>query len=310
MTDCLPISADISKTQLLQIAATVESGTQHPLAIAIQNAASDQNLQSLEASNFYTKAGFGISAIVTDSRQTAAAQVSIGNLAWMHQNKCTVDSQASETAEALAREGKTVVLVARNQQLIGLLGISDTLRPEAAETVRQLQAMNLDVQILSGDRQAAAVAIAAQLNLSPSQLQAGVSPEGKVDAIRKLQANGHRVGLVGDGINDAPALVQADVGIALNSGTDVAMETADIVLMGNSLTDAIAAIHLSRRTFNKIRQNLAWAFTYNLICIPLAAGVFLPAFGLYLSPGFAGGLMALSSVTVVLNSLLLRLESQ
>ncbi|MEL6408749.1 MAG: HAD-IC family P-type ATPase, partial [Chloroflexota bacterium] len=162
---------------------------------------------------------------------------------------------------------------------------------------------------LSGDRQAAATAIATQLNLSPAQVQADVSPEGKVNAIQKLQAEGHRVGLVGDGINDAPALVQADVGIALNSGTEVAMETADIVLMGNSLRDAIAAIHLSRRTFNKIRQNLAWAFTYNLICIPLAAGAFLPAFGLSLSPGFAGGLMALSSVTVVLNSLLLRLES-
>ncbi|MEO1386037.1 MAG: heavy metal translocating P-type ATPase [Cyanobacteria bacterium J06634_6] len=313
VTDCLSLSPDISDMKLLQIAATVEGGTQHPLAIAIQTAASEQSLTPLPADNFYTKAGFGISATLNnsqqDSKRSNLVRVSIGNSTWMQQNECKIDSQTSETAEAFAKEGKTVVFVAQNQQLIGLIGISDRLRPEAADTIRQLQAMGLNVQILSGDRQAAATAIATQLNLSPAQVQADVSPEGKVTAIQKLQADGHRVGLVGDGINDAPALVQADVGIALNSGTEVAMETADIVLMGNSLGDAIAAIHLSRRTFNKIRQNLAWAFTYNLICIPLAAGAFLPAFGLSLSPGFAGGLMALSSVTVVLNSLLLRLES-
>jgi P-type Cu2+ transporter len=182
------------------------------------------------------------------------------------------------------------------------------LRSDAIETVDGLQQLNLSVQILSGDSAAATNAIAQQLGLAPGQIQAEVTPQGKVDAIAALQKAGHRVGLVGDGINDAPALAQADVGIALNSGTDVAMETADIVLMGDALVDVLAAIQLSRATFNTIRQNLIWAFAYNLICIPLAAGAFLPAFGLSLNPGFAGGLMALSSVTVVLNSLLLKVR--
>ena len=309
VTDCLPLTDSISAEQLLQTAAAVEQGTQHPLAIAIQQAAEEKALPRLNAHQFHTEAGSGISATLTRETTLQSIPTYLGNEAWMTQNGCTVDSETASTANTLASSGKTVVFVGQNKRLVGLIGVSDTLRPEAVETIKALQAQGMQVQILSGDRAEAVGAIAQQLQLPPEQTQGEISPEGKLNAIAQLQKAGHRVGLVGDGINDAPALSQADIGIALGSGTEVAMETADIVLMGNSLTDVLAAIRLSQNTFNKIRQNLAWAFTYNLICIPLAAGAFLPAFGISLNPGFAGGLMALSSVTVVINSLLLRLRA-
>ncbi len=313
VTDCLPLSPTFSADQLLQIAATVESGTRHPLGVAIQQAAAQKKLDLLSADNFQTQAGFGIAAKVTipssDRPQTPgsySADCLIGNLAWMEKNNCSIDHSVREAASVLGEAGKTAVLIAQNQQLIGLVGVSDALRPEAAKTVQRLQSLGLAVQILSGDTQSTANAVAQQLGLATEQVRAEVTPQAKVEAIAALQEAGHLVGLVGDGINDAPALAQADIGIALNSGTEAALETADIVLMGDTLADVVTAIQLSQATFNKIRQNLLWAFAYNLICIPLAAGVFLPTFGLSLNPGFAGGLMALSSVTVVVNSLLLK----
>ena len=312
VTNCLPLGADISEDQLLQIAATVEKGTQHPLAIAIQQAAEDKQLPVLSAEQFYTEAGLGVSAMLANAEASDDVDMPtyLGKEAWMVQNGTVVEPEVAAIADKLANDGKTVVFVGQNQRLIGLIGVLDTLRPEAVETVEALQSMGVQVKILSGDRKAAVGAIAQQLHLTPAQTKAEVSPQGKLNAISQLQAAGHCVGVVGDGINDAPALSQANVGIALNSGTEVAMETADIVLMGNRLTDVIAAIQLSQNTFNTIRQNLAWAFGYNLVCIPLAAGAVLPAFGLSLNPGFAGGLMALSSVTVVVNSLLLRRKAK
>ena len=322
VTDCLPLSSSWSQNQLLQIAATIESGTRHPLGIAIQKAAKLQNLDFLPAAAFSTQAGFGACASIdlidlTDADDLADedaprdVQFFIGNLAWMQKNGFSVESELQATADTLGQAGKTAVYIAQAQpsgSIIGLIGVADTLRAEAVSTIKQLQAMGMSIRILSGDSVAAAQAIARQINLPISQVQAEVTPQGKVEAVAALQLAHHRIGFVGDGINDAPALAQADVGIALNSGTEVAMATADIVLMGDSLTDVIAAIQLSRNTFNKIRQNLLWAFAYNLICIPLAAGALLPAFGLSLSPGLAGGLMALSSVTVVANSLLLKTQ--
>ncbi len=327
LTDCLSFVPTLSGDQLLQIAATVESGTRHPLGVAIQQAAAEKNLSLLSASDFHTQAGCGIAATldINGLNRTSldvdnpegSNRFYLGNFAWMIENGCARDPDALEAgsnrtyadlANALGELGKTAIFVAQDTQITGLMGVADTLRPDAVETVNRLRSLGLIVQILSGDSLAATMAIAQQLGLTPDQVQAEVTPQGKVDAIIALQKAGDRVGLVGDGINDAPALAQADVGIALNSGTDVAMETADIVLMGNALSDVLAAINLSRATFNKIRQNLTWAFAYNLVCIPLAAGAFLPAFGLSLNPGLAGGLMALSSVTVVLNSLLLKLR--
>lgn len=307
VSDCLPVNElDISDDQLLQIAATVESGTRHPLGVAIQQAAQQRALELLPAEHFQTEAGLGIAATVQVAEEQLPARFFLGNAVWMENNGCLIDAKVRSQADALGNAGKTSVFIAKGDQLVGLIGVTDVLRTEAKETIDRLQSMGLDVRILSGDTVAAARAIAQQLTLGAEQVQAEVTPEGKVDAIAQLKREQRLVGFVGDGINDAPALASADVGIALNSGTDVAMETADIVLMGDSLADVPAAISLSRNTVNKIRQNLVWAFLYNLICIPLAAGAFLPGFGLSLNPALSGGLMAISSLTVVLNSLLLR----
>ena len=326
MTDCLPVESSseeavaqtlaLSSDELLQIAATLESGTNHPIGTAIERAARDRELPLLPAKDFRTEAGFGTTALVAIPKpdangvanSDARTTVCIGNSAWMYQNNCPVDPLAQKTAERLASAGKTAVFLAVEDRLVGVIGVADTLRPDAAQTLEDLRSLGLDLRILSGDSTIAAQAIAQQLTLSTDCVQAEVTPAGKVSAIAALQEAGHKVGLVGDGINDAPALAQADVGIALGSGTEVAMETADIVLMNDHLSNVLSALQLSRATFNKIRQNLIWAFAYNLICIPLAAGAFLPAFGLALNPGFAGGLMALSSITVVVNSLLLRVQ--
>ncbi len=329
LTDCLPVNKSVEKSadvecqpftlssdELLQIAATVESGTRHPVGNAIERAAREQALSLLPAQNFTTEAGFGIAAEVeltqlphqTPTRFEKQHRVCVGNAAWMNQNDCQIDPSLQREANTLEKAGKTVVFIAVGSQLVGLIGVADQLRPDAVQTVKDLRSLGLAVQILSGDSIAAAQAIAQPLNLAPEQIKAEITPQGKLKAIAQLQKAGHKVGLVGDGINDAPALAQADVGIALGSGTEVAMETADIVLMTDQLSNVISALRLSRATFNKIRQNLAWAFTYNLICIPLAAGAFLPTFGLSLNPGFAGGLMALSSVIVVVNSLLLKAQ--
>ncbi|MEO1400298.1 MAG: heavy metal translocating P-type ATPase [Cyanobacteria bacterium J06635_1] len=300
VSDCISLEQNWSEANLLQLAATVESGTHHPLAVAIRQAAKNQGLPLLRASEFATKAGFGTVA------QIDHQWVRLGNQNWLTQAEIPLDDAAIQTAQRLSQTGKTVVYVAVDNRLAGLIAVSDPLRESARDTVDRLQQMGLTVHILSGDRKAAADAIATQLSLPSEQVQAEVTPEGKVQAVAQFQTAGHRVGFVGDGINDAPALAQADIGIALNSGTEAAMETADIVLMRDSLTDVAEALHLSRATFDKIRQNLAWAFTYNLVCIPLAAGALLPVAGISLNPGFAGGFMAFSSVSVVVNSLLLR----
>jgi Cu2+-exporting ATPase len=189
---------------------------------------------------------------------------------------------------------------------VGYLAIADQLRPEAASVVQHLQGRGLTVQLLSGDRSTVAQAIAAQVNLPAEQVIAEASPQQKVSTIQALQSAGHTVALVGDGLNDAPALAQADVGISLQGSTDIAVDTADVILMANHLSGLLETLDLSRATVHKIRQNLAWAFAYNLIAIPLAAGILLPSLGTSLSPAAAGGLMAFSSVTVVVNSLLLR----
>lgn len=304
LTDTVPLDPAIGPEQLLQLAATVESGTRHPLAIAVQQAAQQQDLPLLPADQFETVPGLGVGAEV--SWQGEQKRCLLGNQAWMEAQQVPLTAAAQSQLEALAAAGKTAVYLAWDQALVGILAAADQLRPDALEAVQQLQARSLSVQILTGDKQAAGQAIAAQLAIAPEQVIAEVTPQGKVAALMALQAAGHCVALVGDGINDAPALVQADVGISLTSGTDIALEAADIVLMRDQLAGVIEAIDLSRATFNKIRQNLIWAFAYNLVSLPLAAGLLLPSLGLSLTPAIAGGLMAFSSVTVVVNSLLLR----
>jgi P-type Cu2+ transporter len=319
VTDCLLIegSATGNSQSLLQLAAAVESGTHHPLAKAIQQEALKQQLSIPEAVDFHTEPGLGVSAVVEDT------VVLLGNWDWLSWHGIAISETAQQIAENLATDGKTVVCVAVGGTLAGLIAVSDTLRPDAQSTVDKLRQMGLRVMLLSGDRQEAANAIAKQLGLDSADVIAGVPPAKKAAAIQalqgqeiqregipnpksKIQNSKSVVAMVGDGINDAPALSQADVGIALHSGTDVAMETAEIVLMRDRLNDVVESIQLSRATFNKIRQNLFWAFVYNTVGIPLAAGVLFPSLGFVLNPSGAAALMAFSSVSVVTNSILLR----
>ena len=300
-------SLAISSSSLLQLAATVESGTRHPLALAIQQQAQQQAIALLPAQDFLTVPGFGVAAMVqcTDDGNQSPQRVLLGTADWLMQNEIAIAQSIQAQAKTLAAAGKTVVYVALAGSVVGLIAVADVLRSDAIATVTKLRQMGLTVKMLTGDQSDTAIAIAQLLDISPADTLANIRPDGKADAIAQLQAQGCTVAMVGDGINDAPALAQADVGIALHSGTDVATETAGIILMRDRLLDVVEAIHLSRATFNKIRQNLFWAFAYNLIGIPLAAGLLLPSYGVLLSPAAAGAMMAFSSVSVVTNSLLL-----
>ncbi|KST63933.1 heavy metal translocating P-type ATPase [Mastigocoleus testarum] len=294
------LSPVLDSQSLLKLAAAVESGTVHPFATAIINAAQQQNLTIPVATDFRTEPGLGVSGVVEEK------SVLLGNKAWLELHGIVVDQTLSQAVENFTKNGKTVVYVAVNYAIVGIFAISDVVREDAVSVVEQLQQMNLRVMLLSGDTPEVAIALGRQLSLDDSDIIAGVMPGEKAEVIESLQNNQKHVGMVGDGINDAPALSQADVGIALHSGTDVAMETADIVLMRDSLNDVVESIRFSRATFNKIRQNLFWAFAYNTLGIPLAAGILLPSFNFVLTPAGAAALMAFSSVSVVTNSLLLR----
>jgi len=306
VTDCIPKQIPptlletgdeqtINTEKLLQLAASVEQGTNHPLALAILDAAKQQNLPLLSAEDFHTEPGLGISAMVE------GRSVVVGTAEWLTQHGVEVNIPETELFA-----GKTVVYVAEAGQLLGSIALKDRLRPDAKETVDRLRQMGLRVVMLTGDRIETARAIGQQLGLNNNDIFAGVLPGAKANAIAGLQTADHQVAMVGDGINDAPALAIADIGISLHGGTDVAVETAGIVLMRNCLTDVVKSIQLSRATFNKIRQNLFWALAYNSLGIPIAAGVLLPLWGIILSPAAAGAMMAFSSVSVVTNSLLLR----
>jgi Cu2+-exporting ATPase len=312
VTDCLPypqVDHLLDASTLIRLAATVESGTRHPLAVAIQSQAQQQGLELLPAQDFLTVPGQGVAATVSLSNDPNAPShpVLLGTEHWLQQHQIFPDATLQEQVRTFTQAGKSVVYMAVDSQLAGLIAVTDPLRSDAVEVVQQLQAMGLQLMMLTGDRHETAITIAQSLGISPDAVLAEVRPDGKAEAIAQLQSQGHQVGMLGDGINDAPALAQADVGIALHSGTDVATETAGIILMRDRLQDAVQAIRLSRATFNKIRQNLFWAFAYNLIGIPLAAGILLPSQGILLSPAAAGAMMAFSSVSVVLNSLLLYL---
>lgn len=297
VTDCISYDPTLNENDLLQLAASVEQGTRHPLAAAILTAAAQRQLPLHDVIDSVTQPGLGVMATWQDNT------VYLGNETWLAKANIFTDI-AQPDITTLAPQGKTLVYVAVEEHLVGVIAVADRPRSEAETVIQQLQNKNLTVQLLSGDRPDAVNHIALELAIPAAKGQ--MTPADKVQAIEKLQQAGHHVGFVGDGINDAPALAQADVAIAMHSGTEIAMETADIVLMRDQLTDVLAALDLGRSTFNKIRQNLAWAFGYNLVCIPLAAGALLPKFGIALSPGFAGGFMAFSSIGVVLNSLLLR----
>jgi P-type Cu2+ transporter len=299
VTDCIPL-ADISAEELLRLAAAVESGSNHPLAQAIIKAAQQQDISLPVTINFQSVLGQGISA------EVAGKRVYLGNQEWLSQQNITISEKHRLKASYLAQSGKTVIYLALSGTLQGLIGIEDSLRPDAVQTVEQLQKLGLEIGLLTGDRPEVAKAIANELKIT--QVFSEVKPADKAQVIKSLQQQGKIVAMLGDGINDAPALAQADVGISLQGSTDVAIATADIVLMQNQLGDILKAIKLSRATVNKIKQNLTWALAYNVVAIPIAAGILLPQSGLLLSPILAAAAMASSSLIVVTNSLLLNLN--
>ncbi len=291
---------ELSCDRLLQLAASLEAGTRHPLGLAIQRQAKDLNLERLPVEESQTEAGLGVRG------EIEGQLLRLGKGDWLQTEAIACSKALQHQAENYGTAGKTVVYLAIEKQAVGLIAVEDTLRADAAATIATLQGQERQVQLLTGDRMATAQAIAAELGLTPENITADVLPGDKAAVIEQLQKSGRCVAMVGDGINDAPALAQANVGIALRSGTEVAIETAQVVLMGDRLGDVVEAFRLSQFTLSKIRQNLFWAFGYNVIALPVAAGLLLPSMGFALSPALAGALMAFSSVSVVTNSLLLR----
>ncbi len=289
--------AGFDEAEVLRLAASAERGSEHSLGEAIVEAARARGLVLEESHDFEALPGHGIRTTVGTS------PVLVGNTLCMQEAGVGLGN-LPQTAERLASAGKTPIYVAIHGRSAGLIAVADTLKPHAKETVATLQAMGLEVLMLTGDHQRTATAIGQRLGIT--RVLAEVLPEAKAEHIRQLQAEGKRVAMVGDGFNDAPALAQADVGIAIGTGTDVAMQAADITLMSGDVRGIATAMALSRHTMRTIKINLFWAFVYNIVGIPLAAGVFYPAFGVLLNPMLAAVAMALSSVSVVTNSLRLR----
>lgn len=296
LTD-LQLATGFSRERLLPLLAAVEALSEHPLALAIVAAAQEEQLTWSQAQDFQAHTGYGVSATVDEQN------VAIGAERYMAQ--LGVDTAAfASAAHALAEHGKTPLYAAVDGHLAAVIAVADTLKPSTQAAIQTLHALGLKVAMISGDDRRTAQAIAAQLGID--QVVAEVLPEGKVDAVQALQREYGLTVYVGDGINDAPALAQADVGMAVGSGTDIAIEAADVVLMSDNLGSVASAIALSTATLNNIRQNLFWAFVYNAALIPVAAGLLYPINGLTLSPQFAAGAMALSSVFVLVNALRLK----
>ena len=294
--DVTDIVADDEKS-VLDIAAVAEKWSEHPIGQAIVRKAEGEGNDVAEPEAFEALPGFGVSAKVEGKN------VLIGNRALMRNNGISIEHLERE-AEKLETEGKTVLIVASEGKAIGAVAVSDTAKEHSKEAVETLRKMGLNVIMLSGDTKTTAEAIAKQLGIN--EVLAEVVPAQKVEEIKKLQSKGHFVAMVGDGINDAPAITQANVGIAIGSGTDVAVDSGDIVLLKDDPRDVATSIKLSRKTLSKIKQNLFWAFFYNLIMIPLAAGVLQPFLGVLIPPEAAATSMILSDITVVGNSMLLR----
>jgi Cu+-exporting ATPase len=286
-----------SEGELLRLVASVEASSEHPLADAIVNRAKELGLALSDAEGFQSVTGRGALGVVE------GRAVSIGNALLMSDYSVVADP-LREDAQRLAGEGKTPMYVAVDGQLAGLVAVADPIKPSSRAAIARMKRMGLQVVMLTGDNRATAEAVARQAGID--RVVAEVLPEGKVAEIKRLQDAGQVVAMVGDGINDAPALAQADVGIAIGTGTDVAMEASDVTLMRGDLGGVAAAIHLSRRTMRTMKQNLFWAFIYNVVGIPIAAGLLYPVWGLLLSPILASAAMAFSSVSVVANSLRLR----
>lgn len=297
VTDILP-SGDISAQELLSLAASVETPSDHPLAVAITARAQQDGVAVSDITDFSETPGQGVRARL-DKREILA-----GNHRMM--DACGIPlAEFERTEKDLAGEGKTPLFFAAEGKLLGIIAVADIVKPTSHQAVTELQNMGIEPVMLTGDNAITAEAIRKQVGIE--RMISQVLPADKENEVRRIQDTGKRVAMVGDGINDAPALTRADVGIAIGAGTDIAIESADIVLMRSDLLDIVTAVQLSRAVIKNIRQNLFWAFFYNMIGIPLAAGVFFPVFGLKLNPMFAAAAMSMSSVCVVSNALRLRL---
>ena len=288
---------NLSEEVLLQLAASVEYLSEHPLGLAIVDEAKNRNLELLEVKDFSSLTGLGISSMVDGK------SVLIGNEKLMLENNI-VTKDSVEKSEKYASEGKTPLFIAVDSELAGIIAVADQIKASSLETVEKLHSLGLEVVMLTGDNKKTAEVIAEQLSID--KVVSEVLPEDKANEIKKLQAQGKKVAMVGDGINDAPALVQAEVGIAVGTGTDVAIDAADIVLMKPDLNSVVNAIVLSKKTITNIKENLFWAFFYNVIGIPFAMGVFYIFGGPLLNPMLAGAAMSFSSISVVLNALRLK----
>jgi Cu+-exporting ATPase len=298
VTDVVPIGK-LTEIQILTYAGSVERGSEHPLAAAVVNAAQEKRIELSDPSSFEALPGLGVKAVVQ------GREVLLGNLEFMSKFSVPFEGYSERMAD-LQDHGKTISLLAVDRQPVALIGLADTVKESSAPTIKALQKMGLKVVMLTGDNERTAKAIAKTLGIDT--IFANVRPDQKEEIVRKLQKGG-KVAMVGDGINDAPALAAADVGIAIGSGTDVAKETGGIILIKDDMTDVPKALELSKATVRKIKQNLLWAFVYNVALIPIAAGILVPFLGpgIYeVLPLLAGAAMAISSVTVVSNSLLLR----
>lgn len=296
LTDVVPADGNTEK-DFLRLVASAERGSEHPLGSAIVRGAEERGLALTNASSFNAVAGHGIEA------QVDGHSLLLGNMKLMRDRKVNVDG-FDERAALLAADGKTPMYVAIDGQFAGLVAVADSVKPESKEAIASMQQLGLEVVMMTGDNRRTAEAVAKQVGIT--RVLAEVLPEGKAGEIKRLQQEKRKVAMVGDGINDAPALAQADVGIAISTGTDVAIEASDITLLKGDLRGVVTAIALSRATIRAIRQNLFWAFIYNIIGIPVAAGLLYPLTGWLLSPVIASAAMSLSSVSVVTNSLRLR----
>jgi Cu+-exporting ATPase len=300
VTDVLEIGVD--EDSILQLAASVENNSEHPLADAVVKKARERGMDIFKTNEFDSFGGKGVKAIVDDEGDSKT--VFVGNRALFKEQKIPLDTKIEAEILKIENNGKTAVLIGINSEMKGIIGIADTLKDGTVAAIGELKRIGLKVAMITGDNQRTADAIAKQVGIDV--VIAEVLPQDKAAQVKSLQDEGEVVGFVGDGINDAPALAQADVGIAIGSGTDVAIESGDIVLIKDDLQDSVAGVQLSRKVMGRIKLNLFWAFAYNVVLIPVAAGALYPAFGITFRPEYAGLAMALSSVTVVSLSLLLK----
>ncbi|MCO6046893.1 copper-translocating P-type ATPase [Aeoliella sp. ICT_H6.2] len=291
-------AGDTSEDQLLALAAAVEQSSEHPLARSIVDAANDRELDLPKSSDFSSTTGGGVESTVDGAR------IRVGKPGFMTDSGVDLSPDATQQSHNLQSEGRTVVYVARDQQLLGMVAISDPIKESTPQVIERIHDLGLKLVMLTGDAEATAKAVAEKLNID--EYHAGVSPEEKHDFVEQLRNQGRVVAMAGDGINDAPALAAADVGVAMGTGSDVAIESAGVTLVGGDLRGVVKATALSRATMSNIRQNLAFAFGYNALGIPIAAGVLYPVFGWLLSPMIAAAAMSLSSVSVIGNALRLR----